>query len=112
RIRTPASRTKTWRATPATPLPSAPPTAYPPPPLPLLVHVRVVLRRVDLVALAVLDVGAVVLRDVLGVGDGRRAADVLGAVDELRLSELEALGLPAAGLLDRAHGRVVALAGR
>ena len=41
-----------------------------------------------------------------GVGDRGRAVGVLGALDELRLGLLEALGLAAAGLLDRAPGLV------
>ena len=58
------------------------------------------------------DVGPIVLRDALGVHRRRRAAEVLGPIDQLGLGELEALGLAAACLLDHAAGRVVALAGR
>src|SRR4051794_21674687 len=113
RIRTPASRTKTWRATPATPLPSARGEAYPRAPLHVLVRpVRVVLRRTDRVALAVLSLGAFVLGDALSVGHRGRPVGVLGALDELGLGQLEALGLAASRLLDHAACRVAALAGR
>src|SRR3954454_14349450 len=113
RIRTPASRTKTWRATPITPLPSARRKRIPRCPLHVLVRpVRVVLRRANGVALAVLVLGAVVLGDALAVGEWRRAARVLGPVDQLGFGELEALGLAAAGLLDDPARRVGALARR
>jgi hypothetical protein len=41
-----------------------------------------------------------------GVGDRGRAVGVLGALDELGLGLLEALGLAAPGLLDGAPGLV------
>ena len=69
--------------------------------------VRVVLRGVLLVGLAVLGVERRGLLVVLaGVGDRGWAVGVLGSLDELGLGLLEALGLAAAGLLDRAPGLV------
>src|SRR3954447_17659954 len=113
RIRTPASRTKTWRATPATPLPSARRKRIPRAALHVLVGpVRVVLRGANRVPLAVLGLRAVVLRDAVAVGQRRGAARVFGAVDQLALGELEALRLAAPGLLDDPPGGVRALAGR
>src|SRR3954447_13431330 len=89
RIRTPASRTKTWRATPATPLPSARRKPIRRRALPVAVRaLRIVLRRPDRVALAVLGDRAVVLGHALPVGHRRRAAWVLGAVDQLGLGDL------------------------
>src|SRR3954453_20032528 len=67
-------------------------------------------RAVLLVALAVLDGVVALLADLLlphadldlGLGGA-----VLGVLDELLLGHLEALGLAAAGLVDRVHGGVV-----
>src|SRR6185436_1115639 len=113
RIRTPASRTKTWRATPATPLPIDVQSVSRAALLVLVVvGVRVVLRCLEAVALPVDDVRPIVLRDLLGVHRRRRPLEVLGSIDELGLGELEALGLAAARLLDRAPGGIVALARR
>src|SRR3954470_12658667 len=109
RIRTPASRTKTWRATPATPLPSARRKRIRRAPLPVAVRaLRVVFRRAHRVALAVLRLRSVVLRDPLLVGHRRGAAGVLGAVGQLGLGEREALASAAARLFDRAPRRVLA----
>src|SRR3954454_21595245 len=93
RIRTPASRTKTWRATPATPLPNDAQEAYPAR-APLHLFLRqagVVLVGADRVALDVLVRPAVVLGDALAVGVWRRATRVLGAIDQLGFGELDAL---------------------
>jgi hypothetical protein len=66
-----------------------------------------------LVGLAVLDVdGGFLLVPAAGVGDRGWAVGVLGALDELGLGLLEALGLAAARLLDRAPGLCADAAGR
>ena len=68
---------------------------------------RLVLGGVLLVGFAVLRVqGPGLLVVLAGVGDRGRAVGVLGALDELGLGLLEALGLAAAGLFDRAPGLV------